>query len=63
MRYHLLLIRGIYRADCKERMTVKKTALSDRRELVVFREWTSGWKEPDSYRAWSRHERFLRCGI
>jgi len=34
----LALIRGICKADWRERVTVNKTALSDRRELVVFRE-------------------------
>jgi len=34
-------------------------ALFERSELVIFREWTSARKVPDSYRAWSRHERFL----
>ena len=51
--------RGICRADCKESATVKKMALFEHSELVVFREQTSVRKAVDSYRPRSCRERFL----
>ena len=59
MRHLLLSSRGICRGKCREWSSVKKTALSDRREFVVFRNVMNETSEPDSYRARSRHDRFF----
>ena len=46
-------------ASVENEVPLKKTALSDRREFVVFRDLMNEVSKPDSYRARSRHDRFF----
>ncbi len=63
----LEFIRGICKDEWSEWSSVKKMALFDHREFVIFRNEMNARSEPDSYRAVtkgnpfreSRHERFL----
>jgi len=59
MCHRLLFSRGICRGEWREWSPVKKMALFEHREFVVFRDVVNGRSKPDSYRARSRHDRFF----
>jgi len=50
----MLLLRGICRAECSERNSVKKITLFEHSELGIFRSVASGMKVVGSYRPRSR---------
>jgi hypothetical protein len=59
MRYHLLSFQNIYSVECREWNCVKKTALFDHREFVVFSNGVNEMKVVGSHRPRSRFESFL----
>ena len=59
MRHHLLFFQNIYRAERREWSGVKKMALSDRREFVIFSHGKNKEKVVGSYQPRSRFESFF----